>query len=69
MTWTSGAKCKKKPTSGRGEHVFFFSSGGGELRWEEEEEGVIKSSGTLSLPGLGWQPVNRRGQSGFISCV
>lgn len=69
MTWTSGAKCKKKPTSRHGERVlFFFSPSGGELRGEEEE-GVIKSSGTLSLPGLGWQPVNRRGQSGFISCV
>lgn len=34
-----------------------------------EEDGAIKSSGTLSLPGLGWQPVNHRSQSGFISYV
>lgn len=39
------------------------------MKGEEEEEGVIKSSGTLSLPGVGWQPVNHRGQSGFIRCV
>ena len=37
-------------------------------RWGEEE-GAIKSSGTLSLPGLGWQLVNHRSQSGFISCA
>lgn len=41
--------------------------GAGE-RWGEEE-GAIKSSGALSLPGLGWQLVNRGRVmvSGFIS--
>lgn len=41
----------------------------GGKRWRGEEEGAIKSSGTLSLPGLGWQLVNRGSQSGFISYV
>lgn len=39
---------------------------GGRGEEEKEGDGVIKSSGTLSLPGLGWLPVNRGGQSGFI---
>ncbi len=43
----------------------FFEKGG----QGGEEEGVIKSSGSLSLPGLGWQPVNRGSQSGFIRDV
>lgn len=56
-------KKKKKPTSRHGERLRRRKGG------EEEGDGVIKSSGTLSLPGLGWLPVNRRGQSGFIGYV
>lgn len=50
----------KKPTLRRGEQLLSEGSRGG---------GVIKSSGTLSLPGLGLQSVNRRSQSGFIRHV
>lgn len=65
MTWRRGAKCKKEE-----EEAYLQAWGAA----SEEEggwgaDGVIKSSGTLSLPGLGWLPVNRRGQSGFIGYV
>lgn len=66
MTWRSGAKCGIK----RG--AYLQARGAAFTEEEEAEEegaGVIKSSGTLSLPGLGWLPVNRRGRSGFIGYV
>lgn len=62
MTWSSGAKCKEAYLQAWGAVSFRGDKG-------REEEGVIKSSGTLSLPGLGWQPVNRGSQSGFIRDV
>lgn len=70
MTWKSGAKCKIKRRSLPSGVVSGFQGGErGGGGGEEEGDGVIKSSGTLSLPGLGWLPVNRRGQSGFIGYV
>lgn len=61
MTWSSSAKCKEAYLQARG--AVSFRGGRG------KEEGVIKSSGSLSLPGLGWQPMNRGSQSGFIRDV
>lgn len=52
----------KKPTFRRGERFLSEVLGG-------RGGGVIKSSGSLSLPGLGLQSVNRRSQSGFIRDV
>lgn len=60
MTWSNCVKCKDALLQAWGAASFT-----GE-RWGEEE-GAIKSSGTLSLPGLGWQLVNHGSQSGFIS--
>lgn len=65
MTWRRGAKCKKEEEA----YLQAWGAASEEEGGEEEGDGVIKSSGTLSLPGLGWLPVNRRGQSGFIGYV
>lgn len=51
----------KNPTFRRGEQ--FHSEG---RREGGGREGVIKSSGTLFLPGLGQQSVNHRSPIGFI---
>lgn len=52
----------KMHCSGPGEQLLSLGRDGGGGR-----EGAIKSSGALSLPGLGWQLVNHGSQSGFIS--
>lgn len=49
MTWSSSAKCKEVYLQAWGAAFFRQEEG-----WRGEEEGVIKSSGSLSLPGLGW---------------
>uniref|UniRef100_A0A3Q1BG28 Uncharacterized protein n=1 Tax=Amphiprion ocellaris TaxID=80972 RepID=A0A3Q1BG28_AMPOC len=46
MTWSSSAKCKE---------AYLQARGAAPLRGGE----VIKSSGTLSLPGFGRRPVNQ----------
>lgn len=58
MTWSNCVKCKDALLRAWGAASF-----------TGEGEGAIKSSGTLSLPGLGWQLVNHGSQSGFISYV
>lgn len=63
MTWSSSAKCKEALPSGVGSCFFQEEREGGRKR------AAIKSSGSLSLPGLGWQSVNRGSQSGFIRDV